>query len=236
MARECTICTHPKLGAIEVDLLAGGPGNSMRSIADRYAIQRTSLARHRDNCMGERGLVAVGVRDALTARSDAALALTADRGAEVARSAIARVESLLGPVLDAVKTAERLAKEQAHEPELVLKAILAIGTLTNVAHTSLRTLGQASGEIPTSSTNVMVVVGDVADPRNANPVAVAFREALAVERAAAARAGECGFRHGSQGRPAGEVAALRATLAEALYDDLAAGAGVVDTTGVPVAG
>lgn len=157
--RPCTICSHPKKGAIEVDLMTGGsPENSQRAIAGRYGVQKSSLQRHRDKCMGERAEVADQVRANVMTRANQAMLETVDHGAAQARSVLARVEDLMGPVLDAVRDASAIAAKPGAEPELVLRALDTIGKLTNVAHTGLRTIGQASGEIPTGAAQVNVLV------------------------------------------------------------------------------
>ena len=156
--RPCTICNHPDLGKLEVDLLTGGPGRSLRNISDLYNVSKTSLVRHRDNCMGERAKLAEEVRSGIVSKASAALAATADHGAAQARSVLARVEDLMGPVLDAVQDAKGIAARPGAEPELVLRALDTIGKLTNVAHTGLRTIGQANGEIPTGAAQMNVLV------------------------------------------------------------------------------
>jgi len=45
MPQHCTICHHPDHRAID-DTLAGG--TSLRTIAARWAVSKTSLLRHRD--------------------------------------------------------------------------------------------------------------------------------------------------------------------------------------------
>lgn len=49
MPLVCTVCTHPKVKEINAALLAGVP--SLRDIAGRYGLQKSSLSRHR-KCNG----------------------------------------------------------------------------------------------------------------------------------------------------------------------------------------
>ena len=49
MARKCTTCQHIKRAEIDRRLAAGEPGNQ---IASDYALNPSSLHRHRSNCLG----------------------------------------------------------------------------------------------------------------------------------------------------------------------------------------
>ena len=46
MPRACSICTHPDRSAVEAALRAPIP---LRTIADRWAVSKTALLRHRDS-------------------------------------------------------------------------------------------------------------------------------------------------------------------------------------------
>lgn len=47
MPQKCTICTHPRRGEIDRDLLQAG--ESAPVVAERYALGRESVRRHRNN-------------------------------------------------------------------------------------------------------------------------------------------------------------------------------------------
>ena len=49
MARKCSTCQHVKRAEIDRRLAAGEPGNQ---IAHDYDVNRSSLHRHRANCLG----------------------------------------------------------------------------------------------------------------------------------------------------------------------------------------
>jgi hypothetical protein len=49
MARKCSTCQHVKRAEIDRRLAAGEPGSQ---IADDYDVKRSSLHRHRANCLG----------------------------------------------------------------------------------------------------------------------------------------------------------------------------------------
>lgn len=50
MPQTCTICKHADRSQIDAALISGGP---LRSIADRFTTSKTSLIRHRDNCISQ---------------------------------------------------------------------------------------------------------------------------------------------------------------------------------------
>ncbi|WP_085440442.1 hypothetical protein [Magnetofaba australis] len=50
MARQCTVCAHRKLNAIDEALVAG---ESMAGLAKRYKLSRDALRRHRDSHLPE---------------------------------------------------------------------------------------------------------------------------------------------------------------------------------------
>ena len=50
MARRCTVCTHPRRAAIELDL---GNGLSLRNIAKRHGISASAVHRHGKDHLGE---------------------------------------------------------------------------------------------------------------------------------------------------------------------------------------
>ena len=46
MPMKCGICAHPQVEAINRALLEGGPGGTLRNIAGRHGVTKTSLHRH----------------------------------------------------------------------------------------------------------------------------------------------------------------------------------------------
>ena len=171
--RACTICAHGEKGAIEVDLLSGGADNSQRAIAGRYGIQRTSLQRHQEKCMAGRAPLAAAVASRVAARGEAAIAATADHSAIVVRSVMDRAEAVLRPMtamLERMALAEEVATgEQLRDLRAEYRQT------ARVALEFFRTIGAASGEIPTA-TNQVLVVGSLGDSKN--PWAVAANRQL----------------------------------------------------------
>jgi hypothetical protein len=56
MPRYCNVCHHPALKTVESDLLEGKL--SLGEIGRRYGLSKSSLSRHRANCMGRRAVEA----------------------------------------------------------------------------------------------------------------------------------------------------------------------------------
>lgn len=108
MGRPCTICSHPKRGEIDTDILSGVP---LRTLVDRWSsrrhgtITKTSVMRHRDRCLpsGAKAAVAVVKQQAET-RYHAAVEGHAKTLAERAEESAARLAEL-----------ERIATEMVHE-------------------------------------------------------------------------------------------------------------------------
>jgi hypothetical protein len=103
VARPCTVCKHPKRKAIDADLASLGV--SLRAIASRYDIDKTTVMRHRDGCLGRAIQAAIASREVV-------------RQAETGETALQRVENLTTDAL----TILREAKE-AGKPAMALAAI-----------------------------------------------------------------------------------------------------------------
>ena len=216
--------------------MTGGTGNSLRAIAGRYSLAKSSLDRHKHNCMGERAALATVVRDRVAARGEAAITATAEHGATVVRSVLARAESVLRPMTSML---ERMAAAEEVATGDELRDLRAEYRQTaKVALEFFRTIGQASGEIPNAQTNILVAnIGDVLG-NPSHPVTLAWEGALADVREAGEAAALAAFELGARGRPATEAVALRAELpqvvAEARRMALGAHRSALDVVGEPV--
>lgn len=89
MPRKCTVCAHQARGDIEKAMFDGGP---LRSIAARFGIpSKSSLIRHRDNCIPGAVGEAVGRREKMSAEEILNhIVKTCERQARYAESAEAR--------------------------------------------------------------------------------------------------------------------------------------------------
>ncbi len=62
----CSICRHEQRSEIDGELLASGP---LRPMADRYGVSKTSLIRHRTNCISAQLAKAKEISEVATASS-----------------------------------------------------------------------------------------------------------------------------------------------------------------------
>jgi hypothetical protein len=101
----CSVCRHSQRSEIDAELLAGGP---LRPMADRYRLSKTSLIRHRTNCISVQLAKAKEISEVATASSlvkelreltkktGAILARAVrEKHADIALKAIARLERQL---------------------------------------------------------------------------------------------------------------------------------------------
>jgi len=56
MGRPCSICNHPKRRWIDAAL---SKGESLRDIAERFAVSKTSLSRHHTTCMAREKIIKI---------------------------------------------------------------------------------------------------------------------------------------------------------------------------------
>ena len=125
--------------------------------------------------MAGRAPLAAAVASRVAARGEAAITATADHSAIVVRSVMDRAEAVLRPI---ERMLERLAV-RLESPELGVEELKEFRAeyppLARVALEFFRTIGAASGEIPTA-TNQVLVVGSLGDSKN--PWAVAANRQL----------------------------------------------------------
>lgn len=112
MPRPCRICSHPRRGEIDAEIIAGQPhrGISSRWATKAHPLSKTSVMRHRDNCLpsGARAAVAAVKKQAET-RYQAAVEGHAKTMVERTEEAAARLAEL-----------EHIATEMVHEVRSVM--------------------------------------------------------------------------------------------------------------------
>jgi hypothetical protein len=199
--RPCSVCAHPARRAIEHAVLANS--GSIRSISNQHGLSHRSVGHHRDAHMG-----------GLAARAQEQLAAVEEADeAEGAYTVVGHMQRLVKNLETSVEQCLEWALSDASSDRklaLMSKAearqtITAMGKL-------LTTIGQASGEIPTAQTNILVANFGEALGNPAHPVTLAWEGALADVREAGEAAAVAAFELGARGRPGGEVAALRAEM------------------------
>ena len=99
MSGRCRTCMHPERDAIDRALVTGTP---LRTLEERYGISRSSLARHKDNCLAQT------VQRAAEEREAADL----EHGGDLMRA----WESYKSEV-------DRILTEHSDDPRIVLQAV-----------------------------------------------------------------------------------------------------------------
>jgi hypothetical protein len=150
MAPPCVICNHDQRAAIEADLIGGAP---IRIVSDRYGISLGAINRHKAGHMAS-ALEAVATR----------MAAEADRAGRQSNQSV--VELIQGKLreLDQLKAQALRLGGQAEKDKKFGTAILGVGEARqSVAEQTriLKTLGQANGELPSSTSGVSVIVNQL---------------------------------------------------------------------------
>lgn len=150
MANTCSICRNNRRNDIDRDLI--GP-DSLRDIAGRYRVAKSSLDRHRRNCLAPKVAAAFARHDAIT--GDKLIAYTSGL-LEHAMLGMLRARqndddvshrAYMGETRKAIELQARLAHVIGVAPVVQVDARRQVAVLANLSEDELRALARADANV-----------------------------------------------------------------------------------------